>query len=157
MNVKASVQKIRKGFTLVELAVVIVIIGVLAAFGVPKFLNSVERSKAAEAFAYLSSIRDAEERYLAQQGVYSSDPTQLDIGLQPPKYFTVPTTITTTAGDSSTLPGWSLTLTRDASSSSKGAYTVTFTQNGFDTTAADSTIMNNPEINPMGTTGTTSS
>ena len=37
----------RKGFTLVELAVVIVIIGVLAAFGVPKFLQSVEKSKAA--------------------------------------------------------------------------------------------------------------
>ncbi len=41
-----AVQKNRKGFTLVELAVVIVIIGVLAAFGVPRFLKSVERSKA---------------------------------------------------------------------------------------------------------------
>jgi prepilin-type N-terminal cleavage/methylation domain-containing protein len=155
MSIRPSANRVRKGFTLVELAVVIVIIGVLAAFGVPKFLNSVERSKASEAFAYLSAIRDAEERYLAQQGVYASDPTQLDIGLQPPKYFTVPSSITVTAGTGTTLPTWSLTLTRDASSSSKGAYTVTFTQSGFDST--NSTITANPEINPMGTTSTGSS
>ena len=71
----------RKGFTLVELAVVIVIIGVLAAFGVPQFLKSVERSKAAEAFNYLSAVRSAQERYLAKEGAYadSSTSTALDI------------------------------------------------------------------------------
>ena len=65
----------RKGFTLVELAVVIVIIGVLAAFGVPRFLKSVERSKAAEAFQYLAAVRAAEERYIAKEGVYTTDLT----------------------------------------------------------------------------------
>ena len=39
----------KAGFSLVELAVVVVIIGVLAAFAVPRFRASVERSKAAEA------------------------------------------------------------------------------------------------------------
>ncbi len=148
MTLRTLHKRTRAGFTLVELAVVIVIIGVLAAFGVPKFLNSVERSKAAEAFAYLSAIREAEERYLALSGVYASDPTQLDIQLQPPVYFSVPSTITVTAGDSTTAPGWSLTLTRIAATSSKGAYTVTYTQDGFDPT--NSTITANPEINPMG-------
>ena len=60
----------RKGFTLVELAVVIVIIGVLAAFGVPKFLQSVEKSKASEAFNYWSAVQSAQERYMSQNGVY---------------------------------------------------------------------------------------
>ncbi len=68
MTLRTLHKRTRAGFTLVELAVVIVIIGVLAAFGVPKFLNSVERSKAAEAFAYLSAIREAEERIPGRLG-----------------------------------------------------------------------------------------
>ncbi len=137
----------RKGFTLVELAVVIVIIGVLAAFGVPKFLKSVERSKAAEAFQYLAAVRSAEERYIAKEGVYTGDPTQLDITQQLPTYFTVGTLTPTqgASGDSS----WSCTLTRIGSTSSYGSYTVTFTQDGFDT--ANSTIYSMPDIDPMGT------
>ena len=69
----------RKGFTLVELAVVIVIIGVLAAFGVPRFLQSVERSKAAEAFQYLAAVRSAQERYLSKEGIYAITLDKLDI------------------------------------------------------------------------------
>src|SRR5436305_276006 len=88
------VAKNRKGFTLVELAVVIVIIGVLAAFGVPRFINSVERSKAAEAFAYLSAVRAAQERYHAQNGTYADTIAKLDIKVSPPKYFDDPSAAT---------------------------------------------------------------
>lgn len=155
MSLQAWRKRTRGGFTLVELAVVIVIIGVLAAFGVPKFLNSVERSKAAEAFAYLSAVREAEERYQAKEGVYTSDMSLLDIALQPPKYFTVPSSVTVTPGDATSAPNWSLTLTRIATSSSKGGYTVTYTQDGFDST--NSTITANPEINPLGSSASSSS
>ena len=149
-NPKPMSVKSRKGFTLVELAVVIVIIGVLAAFGVPKFLNSVERSKAAEAVAYLSAVRTAEERYIALQGIYATDVTSLDISIPAPKYFDVATSITTT--NTATSPTWSLTLTRKTATSSFGGYTVTFTQDGFDT--ANSTIASDATlavINPFGT------
>jgi len=140
-----SVTKVRKGFTLVELAVVIVIIGVLAAFGVPKFLNSVERSKAAEAVAYLSAVQNSQERYVAKEGVYADAVADLDITVVAPKYFTVGTVTTTNTG---TNPTWTMTLTRIAATSSKGAYTVTFTQDGYD--SANSTITSSPEISPFG-------
>jgi type IV pilus assembly protein PilA len=137
----------RKGFTLVELAVVIVIIGVLAAFGVPRFLKSVERSKAAEAFQYLSAVRASEERYIAREGAYTSDTARLDIAQVDPKYFDVGSIVPSagTHGDST----WSLTLTRKSASSSYGSYTVTFTQDGFD--SINSTIVSMTDINPMGT------
>ena len=76
---KANKVITRAGFTLVELAVVIVIIGVLAAFAVPRFKASVERSKAAEAFNYLSAVQAAQERYHARQSTYADDVNSLDI------------------------------------------------------------------------------
>ena len=134
-----------KGFTLVELAVVIVIIGVLAAFGVPRFLKSVERSKAAEAFSYLSAVRSSQERYLAQYGQYSTDLTQLDIQYPTPAYFTVGTV---SVGSTSQIQNsWSLTLTRTGASAGYGAYTVIFTDQGYDSTSSG--IQTIPDINPI--------
>jgi Tfp pilus assembly protein PilE len=126
--------------------VVIVIIGVLAAFGVPRFLKSVERSKAAEAFAYLAAVRSSQERYQAQNGTYASAITDLDIKVSTPKYFTVGAIAAGTSG--SLQDSWTLTLTRTGASAGYGNYTVIFTQDGYDST--NSGIQALTDINPMG-------
>lgn len=136
-----------RGFTLVELAVVIVIIGVLAAFAVPRFRNAVERSKAGEAYNYLSAIRSAQERYHSRQGTYADTLTKLDIKMSTPKYFTVGAIAAGTTG--SLEDSWSLTLSRTGASAGYGAYTVTFTEEGYD--AGNSTIEQSEAINPMAT------
>jgi len=135
------------GFTLVELAVVVVIIGVLAAFAVPRFLASVERSKAAEAFNHLATIHSAMERYHARQGIYSDDIANLDTELVDPEYFTVGA-IAVPATETDLETGWEITLTRAGASAGYGAYTVVWNQDGFDT--VNSTISN--EISPLQTT-----
>ena len=112
----------RSAFTLFELAVVIVIIGVLAAFGVPRFLRSVERSKAGEAFAYLSAIQSAQERYQSQFGTYAADLSTLDTLLTSPAYFDLGTCVVTAE------KSWKLTLTRKAGAAGYSTYTVTWSE-----------------------------
>lgn len=137
----------RRAFSLVELSVVVIIIGVLAAFGVPRMLKSVERSKAAEAFKYLASVRAAQERHQARQGTYALLLADLDMEQTAPKYFTVGTVAAGASG--SIEDSWTLTLTRAGASSGYGAYTVVFTEDGYDAVA--STIETLPDINPQGT------
>lgn len=49
-------MKNKKGFTLIEIIIVIIIVGVLAALALPKLTNQVKVSKAAEAYQVLGSL-----------------------------------------------------------------------------------------------------
>ena len=61
-----------KGFTLIELMIVVAIIGILAMIGVPSYNRYVAKAKRAEAYMNLSSIYAAEKAYWAEHGTYSA-------------------------------------------------------------------------------------
>ena len=63
-------SKARKGFTLIELMIVVAIIGILAAIAIPNFLRFQLKSKTSEGKVNLAAIRTAEESYLAEFGTY---------------------------------------------------------------------------------------
>lgn len=64
--------RLQDGFTLVELLIVVVILGVLAAIAIPQFSASTDDSKAAALDATLSNLRTAIELYYQQHGSYPS-------------------------------------------------------------------------------------
>lgn len=64
----------QKGFTLVELMVVVAILGILAAIAIPKFANSTARANTAKIAADLRTIDSAIAMYQASKG---SDPTAI--------------------------------------------------------------------------------
>jgi prepilin-type N-terminal cleavage/methylation domain-containing protein len=70
-----------KGFTLIELMVVIVIVGILAAVAIPKFTMASHKAKASEFPTVLTSIYTAQGAYEAEEGTYASSLSDLDLTL----------------------------------------------------------------------------
>jgi type II secretion system protein G len=75
-----TIRKVRsnKGFTLIELMIVVVIIGILAAIAIPKFSQATARAKEKEADGILKQIYTLQTAYKADKGTEATT----DAGLQ---------------------------------------------------------------------------
>ena len=127
-----------KGFTLIELMIVIAVIGILAAVAYPSYLDSIRKSRRADAMDALLALQNSQEKHRANNTTYGA---AADIGI---------------AADGST-PSTDGYYTLAVASVSAVAYTLTATATGAQASDTHCTAMTLTisAANPRGVKGGT--
>ena len=122
--------KAQAGFTLIEIIIVIIIIGFLAALALPRFLNTVEYSRATEAVNYLGTVKRAMDACSVQNNGSFVNCTSVpgigidDLSTSPGAHFGTPTFANSGGTGVPSSTGYRITLTRNSSEGGDSVSTV---------------------------------
>jgi type IV pilus assembly protein PilE len=126
----ASWRCVCRGFTLVEMMIALVVIGILATVAYPSYVSQVRKSRRADAVVAIAQIQQAQERWRANCPCYAASLTATNAGCP-----TVPCSATRGLGlGTASQSGYYALALSDVSAT---AYTVTATAAGGRSQAGD--------------------
>ena len=103
MDTVMSNGKSNKGFTLIEVIIVVAIVGLLVAVAVPAYNSFITKTRRGDAMVILQEVAGEQERFLSENNRYAADLAELGYGNatnepSPEGYYTItsdqPTAIT---------------------------------------------------------------
>jgi type IV pilus assembly protein PilA len=77
IRIKQTLMKNEKGFTLIELMIVVAIIGVLASIAIPNFMSYLTKARQLESRVNLGAIGTNAEAWRAENNTFVATPTEL--------------------------------------------------------------------------------
>lgn len=90
MKFSAEPGKFHRGFTLIEVMVVVIILGILATIIVPKFMDEPEKAKRTKAALQIRSIESALKMYKLDNGTYPDTEQGLEALFKKPETGDIP-------------------------------------------------------------------
>lgn len=78
----------KSGFTLLEIIIVVIIIGILASLALPRLFSTVENSRVSEAFNNMAVLRQSVERCRLQRGSLTGCDTVANLDIDDPNIVT---------------------------------------------------------------------
>ena len=91
-NINLRLYRRSRGFTLIELMIVVAIVAIIAAVALPQYFGSIRKSRRADAIAALNQIAQAQERWRANNSTYTTDLSSAGLNVTTPTssgYYTL--------------------------------------------------------------------
>lgn len=132
-----------QGFTLIELMIAVVIVGILASVALPSYQEYIRKSRRADSQAFMYEVAARQQHYLVDRRAYATGITETlasgGLGMAIPATVSLYYTVTLATSNTASPPTFTVTAVPNASQAQEKCQTLTLNQQGARTASGSGT------------------